>query len=198
MRLPEGKMSTRKGRVVFLDDVLDAAAAEAARVIAEKNPELADRDAIAETVGVGAVVFNDLKRERVKDIDFRLEEVLSFEGDTGPYVQYTHARLASIERKAEGAAAAPDWAVLEGAAGILGQLGRYPEVLRGAARNAEPSELTTFVLSLARDVNSWVARERVLGQSPEVTAARLALVRAARQVIGNSLAILGVGAPTEM
>ena len=198
MRLPEGKMSTRKGRVVFLDDVLDAAAAEAARVIAEKNPDLTDRDAIAETVGVGAVVFNDLKRERVKDIDFRLEEVLSFEGDTGPYVQYTHARLASIERKAGSADAAPDWGVMEGAAGILGQLGRYPEVLRSAARNAEPSELTSFVLGLARDVNSWVARERVLGQEPAVTAARLALVRAARQVIGNSLAILGVGAPTEM
>jgi len=149
-------------------------------------------------VGVGAVVFNDLKRERVKDIDFRLEEVLSFEGDTGPYVQYTHARLASIERKAGEVDAAPDWSVLESAAGILGQMGRFPDVLRSAARNAEPSELTTFVLSLAREVNSWVAKERVLGQEPAVTAARLALVRGARQVIGNSLALLGVGAPAEM
>ena len=92
----------------------------------------------------------------------------------------------------------PDFWGPAGAAGILGQLGRYPEVLRSAARHAEPSELTTFTLSLARDVNSGVARERVLGQSPEVTAARLALVRGARQVLGNSLAILGVGAPTEM
>ncbi len=198
MRLPEGKMSTRKGRVVFLDDVLDAAAAEAARVIAEKNPDLADQAAIAETVGVGAVVFNDLKRERVKDIDFRLEEVLSFEGDTGPYVQYTHARLASIERKAGEVDAAPDWSVLGSAAGILGQMGRFPEVLRSAARNAEPSELTTFVLTLAREVNSWVAKERVLGQEPAVTAARLALVQGTRQVIGNSLTLLGVGAPAEM
>ena len=198
MRLPEGKMSTRKGRVVFLDDVLDAAAAEAAKVIAEKNPDLAEQAAIAETVGVGAVVFNDLKRERVKDIDFRLEEVLSFEGDTGPYVQYTHARLASIERKAGVVEAAPDWSVLESAAGILGQMGRFPDVHPLGRANAEPSELTTFVLSLAREVNSWAAKERVLGQEPAVTAARLALVRGARQVLGSSLALLGVGAPPEM
>ena len=149
-------------------------------------------------VGVGAVVFNDLKRERVKDIDFRLEEVLSFEGDTGPYVQYTHARLASIERKAGDVDAAPDWAVLEGAAPILVSMGRFGEVVRSAAARAEPSEITTYVLGLAREVNSWVARERVLGQEPGVTAARLALVRGARQVIGNALVLLGVGAPTEM
>lgn len=198
MRLPEGKMSTRKGRVVFLDDVLDDATAEAARVIEEKNPDLADRREIAEMVGVGAVVFNDLKRERVKDVDFRLEEILSFEGDTGPYVQYTHARLASIERKAGAPEAAPDWAALEAAAPILVALGRYGDVLESAARNAEPSEVTTYVLGLAREVNSWVAKERVLGQAKEVTAARLALVRGARQVIGNALAILGVGAPLEM
>lgn len=201
MRLPEGKMSTRKGRVVFLDDVLDAAAEEAKRVIEEKNADLADKDATAEMVGVGAVVFNDLKRERVKDIDFKLEEVLSFEGDTGPYVQWTHARLASIERKVneKGAVEAlPDWSVLESAAPILGAMGRYGDVLRSAAAGAEPSEVTSFVLGLARDVNSWVAKERVLGQEPAVTAARLALVKGARQVIGNALGLLGVGAPSEM
>lgn len=198
MRLPEGKMSTRKGRVVFLDDVLDDAVAEASRVIEEKNPDLPERDAVAEMVGVGAVVFNDLKRERVKDIDFRLEEVLSFEGDTGPYVQYTHARLASIERKAGDVEAAPDWSALAESAPLLVQLGRFGDVVRGAAAKAEPSEVTTYVLGLAREVNSWVARERVLGQEPAVTAARLALVRGARQVIGNALALLGVAAPTEM
>ena len=198
MRLPEGKMSTRKGRVVFLDDVLDAAAAEAKRVIEAKNADLADKDATAEMVGVGAVVFNDLKRERVKDIDFKLEEVLSFEGDTGPYVQWTHARLASIERKVGEVTEAPDWSVLASAAPILGAMGRYTDVLRSAARNAEPSEITSFVLSLARDVNSWVAQDRVLGQEPAVTAARLALVKGARQVIGNALTLLGVGAPMEM
>jgi arginyl-tRNA synthetase len=201
LRLPEGKMSTRLGRVVFLEDVLDRARDEAARVIAEKNPALAGASEVAEAVGVGAVVFNDLKRERVKDVEFVWEEVLSFEGDTGPYVQYTHARLASIERKAAEtieSSAAPDWAVLEPAAALLVTLGRYRDVLRGAAERAEPSEVTGYLLGLAREVNSWVAKERVLGQDPAVTAARLALVAAARQVLANGLGILGVAALSEM
>jgi len=201
LRLPEGKMSTRKGRVVFLEDVLDSARDEAAKVIAEKNPALADAPAVAEAVGIGAVVFNDLKRERIKDVEFVFADVISFEGDTGPYVQYTHARLASIGRKAaetEQGGAAPDWGALETAAPLLVTLGRYREVLRGAAERAEPSEVTTYTLTLAREVNSWVARDRVLEQDPGVTAARLALVQASQQVLGNALRVLGVVALTEM
>ena len=201
LRLPEGKMSTRAGRVVFLEDVLDEAAQRAAEVIAEKNPGLAGAAGVAEQVGVGAVVFNDLKRERVRDVEFTWEEVLSFEGDTGPYVQYTHARLASIERKlaerGEGGAA-PDWSILAESAPILARLGRFPAVVEGAALRAEPSEVAGYALGLCRDVNAWIARERVLGQEPGVTAARGALVGGARQVIGNALALLGVAAPAEM
>jgi len=204
MRLPEGKMSTREGRVVFLEDVLDEAAAEADKVIAEKNPDLEGREQVAEMVGVGAVVFNDLKRERVKDVEFVWSEILSFEGDTGPYVQYTHARLASILRKGAAEQAeldsvpAPDWSSLNDASPILGKLGRFNAVLSRAARNAEPSELTTYALGLCRDTNTWIAKERVLGQAPEVTAARLAFVDGVRQVLANALSILGVGAPQRM
>ena len=201
LRLPEGKMSTRKGRVVFLEDVLDEAAAEAKKVIAAKNPDIANADEIAEMVGVGAVVFNDLKRERVKDIEFTWEEVVSFEGDTGPYLQYTHARLASIERKAaergEGTAD-PDWSALEDAAQILVRLGRYDQALDAAARDCEPSVVASYLLTLGREVNSWIANSRVLGQEAAVTAARLELVRGARTVIRQGLAILGVRAPEEM
>ena len=201
LRLPEGKMSTRKGRVVFLEDVLDQAAAEAKKVISAKNPDLEAADEIAEMVGVGAVVFNDLKRERVKDIEFTWEEVVSFEGDTGPYLQYTHARLASIERKAsergEGGGS-PDWAALEDAAQILVRMGRYPQTLEQAAREAEPSVLSSYLLTLGREVNSWVAKSRVLGQEGGVTTARLALARSARAVIRSGLCILGVRAPEEM
>jgi arginyl-tRNA synthetase len=204
MRLPEGKMSTREGRVVFLEDVLDRAVAEAGRIIAEKNPDLVGEGgaaAIAEQVGVGAVVFNDLKRERVKDVEFVWEEVLSFEGETGPYVQYTHARLASILRKAlesgEGAAE-PDWKLLEDAGPLLLALGRFPTVLQSAAEHAEPSELTAWLLSTSRDVNNWYVGHRVLGQAPPLTAARLHLVRASKAVIANGLRLLGVGTPEEM
>jgi len=201
MRLPEGRMSTRKGQVVFLEDVLDRAVEEAGKVIAEKNPELAGRDEVAEQVGIGAVVFNDLKRERIKDVQFEWDEVLSFEGETGPYVQYTHARLASILRKVEAAGeggAAPDWAALADSAPLVLTLGRYPAVLRSAGARAEPSELSQYLLGLCRQVNSWYVGHRVLGEEPGLTAARLALVRATKIVLGNGLRLLGVAAPEEM
>jgi arginyl-tRNA synthetase len=201
LRLPEGKMSTREGRVVFLEDVLDRAREEAAKVIAAKNPNLAGASEVAEVVGVGAVVFNDLKRERVKDVEFVWEEVLTFEGDTGPYVQYSHARLASIERNGREAGegdAEPDWAVLASAAPLILTMGRYRETLRAAAEHAEPSIVTGYLLGLAHEANSWVSRERVLGQEPGVTAARLALAGAVRQVLANGLGILGVAAPDAM
>ena len=201
MRLPEGKMSTRKGRVVFLEDVLDKAVVEARRIIAEKNPDLAGAEAIAEQVGVGAVVFNDLKRERIRDVEFVWEEVLSFEGETGPYVQYTHARFASILRKAvesgEGGAE-PDWKLLEDAGPLLVALGRFPDVVRTAAERCEPSEVTAWLLATCREANNWYAGHRVLGQEPALTAARLGLVRGARGAIANGLRLLGVGTPEEM
>ncbi|MCP3914480.1 MAG: arginine--tRNA ligase [bacterium] len=201
LRLPGGKMSTREGRVVFLEDVLDRAAEEAQKIIAAKNPDLDASGEVAEQVGVGAVVFNDLKRERVKDIEFDWDEVLSFEGDTGPYVQYTHARLASIGRKAAAAgegSGTPDWAALEDAAPILLAIGRYPDVLTAAARAAEPSQVTGFLIAFCREVNSWIAAARVLGQSEGVTGSRLRLVNASKSLIANALGILGLSAPQEM
>jgi arginyl-tRNA synthetase len=201
LRLPEGRMSTRLGRVVFLEDVLDRAVEEAQRIIADKNPDLAGASGIAEQIGVGAVVFNDLKRERVKDVEFVWEEVLSFEGETGPYVQYTHARLASILRKAaevgEGSGQ-PDWRLLEDAGAVLLALSRFPEIVRSAAEHAEPSEVAAWLLSTCREVNNWYVGHRVLGQEPVLTAARLGLVRASKAVIANGLRLLGVAAPEEM
>jgi len=207
MRLPEGKLQTRKGRVVFLEDVLDRAVAEAREIIEEKNPDLPELDTVAETVGVGAVIFNDLKRERVKDVEFDWQEVVSFEGDTGPYVQYAHARLASILRKAAEAGegdAEPDLAALEDASGVLVRLARFPAVLESAARRAEPSEVTNWLLELTREISSWYdqgrrdATKRVLGQEPAVTAARVQLTRSCKSVLQNALELLGLRAPDRM
>ena len=201
MRLPDGKMQTRKGRVVFLEDVLDRAVEEAARIMAEKNPEKGEDAETAEAVGVGAVIFNDFRRERVRDVEFRWEEALTFEGDTGPYLQYTHARLCSIERKAAAAgegADTPDWAALAGAAPLLLAMGRYGDVLRSATREAEPSLVAAYLLSLGREVNTWYGANRVLGEEAGVTAARLALVSSAKIVLANGLRMLGLHAPQEM
>ena len=201
LRLGEGKMSTREGKIVFLEEVLDRAVSEARTIVSEKNPELAKADDVAEMVGIGAVIFHDLKKERIKDVVFDWQEVLSFEGETGPYVQYTHARLASILRRAESIGEGegePDWSRLEEAAPILLALGRFPDVIRSAAKHCEPSEIAQYLLGLCRDISSWYSRERVLGQEPALTAARLGLVRCAKLVIGNGLRLLGVVAPDEM
>lgn len=104
MRMEGQKMSTRKGKVLFLEDVLNEAVAQARRIIEEKNPALRDKEAAAEAIGIGAVVFGDLKNTRTLDVDFSLADVLNFEGETGPYLQYTYARMASIQRKAAGMA----------------------------------------------------------------------------------------------
>ncbi len=201
VRLPEGKMSTRAGKVVFLQDVLDEASRRATEIIMEKNADLPDPQAVGEMVGVGAVVFNDLKRERVKDIAFTWEEVLAFEGDTGPYVQYTHARLASIRRKVEAAGEGSgqcDFEAVAEESTLILELGRFPAVLVRAAADAEPSLLTQYLLGLCRMINSWVARSRVLGQEAGVTSARLALANSCKTVVGSGLGILGVPAPEEM
>ena len=202
------KLASRKGEVLVLDDLLDEVVAEARAIIAEKNPELRDADRVAEQVGIGALVFNDLKRERIKDVVFDKAEILAFEGETGPYVQYTHARLASILRKsAEEERAggttgakdvAPDWALLEDAAPILLALGRFPNVVASAAASSEPSELAQYLLALCRAISTWLVDHRVLAEEPALRAARLVLVRAAQVVLANGLTLLGVGAPAEM
>jgi arginyl-tRNA synthetase len=197
------KLASRKGAVLVLDDLLDEVVEEALRVVSEKNPSLDDtaRRQVAEQVGIGALMFNDLKRERIKDVEFDKAQILSFEGDTGPYVQYAHARLASILRKAEESGegrAAPDMGALADAAGVVLALARHGVVLRTAAERCEPSLLAQHLLTLCREVSSWYAHSRVLGQDPGVTAARLRLVRAAKAVIASGLDQLGVAAPEAM
>ncbi len=199
------KLASRKGTVLILDELLDEVVDEARRIVSQKNPSLSEeaKDAVAEQVGMGAIVFNDLKRERIRDVVFEKREILSFEGETGPYLQYTHARLSSILRKAAATddpalAALPDLARLEEAGAVLLRLARFPEILRSAAAHAEPSELSVHLLGLCRELNSWYVERRVLGVEPSLGAARVALVRASKCVLGNGLRCLGLSAPEEM
>jgi arginyl-tRNA synthetase len=192
------KLASRKGEVLVLDDLLDEVVAEARHIIEEKNPELAHKERVAEQIGIGALVFNDLKRERIKDVVFDKAEILAFEGETGPYVQYTHARLGSILRKAGADASAPDFALLEDAAPILLSLGRFPSVVRAAAEKCEPSELAQYLLALSRQISSWLAEHKVLDENAGLRASRLALVQGSQIVLQNGLTLLGVAAPEEM
>ena len=192
------KLASRKGEVLVLDDLIDEVVAEALAIIEEKNPELPGKERVAEQVGIGAIVFNDLKRERIKDVVFDKSEILAFEGETGPYVQYTHARLASILRKAPPDSAPPDWALLEDAAPILLALGRFPGVVASAAEKCEPSELAQYLLALSRTISTWLVDHKVLADEPALRASRLVLVTGAEVVLKNGLALLGVAAPDEM
>ena len=193
------KMSTRKGNVVSLEDVLNDSVKLAREQITQKNPSLKNPEEVAKMVGIGAVVFHDLKNDRRNSVDFRLEDVVKFEGETGPYVQYARARAMSILRKENnpsfddvdlsqvGVAAWP----------VLKQLGKFGETIQRAAENYDPSIVAKYALALAKDFNQYYAHTRILVDD-EGKLARLALVQAVAEVLKSALALLGVKAPDEM
>jgi len=202
IRLAEGKLSTRAGRVIGLSEVLDRAVELARAAVEEKNPELANKAAIAEMVGVGAVVFHDLKHQRQKDVIFDWDEVLSFEGDTGPYLQYSHARCCSILRKAE--RAIPnidriDVSLLGGAQELFVAIGRLPQAIRETGQKREPVLLAHALLKIASAGNTYYRENRVLGTGDlALENARLVVIQALRDTLALGLGLLGVPAPEQM
>lgn len=199
----EGRaLSTREGYVVYLEDLLNRAIEKAREIIEEKSPNLPNKDEVARQVGVGAVVYFDLHNERIKDIDFRWERALSFEGETGPYVQYTHARCCSVLRKAQAyAGVEPDYGVLcdDEALDVLMLISRFPEVVRKAMEQNEPSLITRHTTSLAQAYNKYYFEHRIMEENdPAGSAARVNLTDAVRDVIRTGLYLIGVEAPERM
>lgn len=197
------KFASRGGNAIFLDEVLDEAVANVRRIIGEKNPDLPDADAVAEQVGVGAIVFNDLKNTRIKDVKFDWEQMLNFDGETGPYVQYAVARLASILRKAgvdPDAAPAGEvaWELLADAEDVLLTMAEFGPAVRRAADLSEPSVVTNLTIQIAAAIHSYLRDHHVLRAEPAVRDARLALVAAARSLLRTGLGLLGVAAPDSM
>ncbi|GAP00465.1 arginine--tRNA ligase [Fructobacillus ficulneus] len=192
------KMSTRKGDVVLLKDVLDDAHELALSQINEKNPTLANKDQTAEEVGAGAVVFHDLMNDRTNNFDFKLDEVVRFEGDTGPYVQYTNARAQSILRKAGVAVDETNidlddpqtWEAVT-------TLANFPATVQRAFENREPSIVAKYALTLSRAFNKYYANSKILADDAGLNG-RLALVKAVSTTLTTSLTLLGVKAPAEM
>lgn len=195
------KLSTRKGNVVFLDQVLKDAVSLAKKQIQEKNPDLANQDQVAHDVGVGAVVFHDLKNDRLDNFDFNLEEVVRFEGDTGPYVQYTNARAQSVLRKASKMGKKPadnDLALDdEWSFAVAKDLADFPRIIARSADKFEPSVVAKYALDLAKKFNKYYANVKILTDDNQI-GARLALVQATSIVLTEALRLLGVNAPKEM
>lgn len=196
------KMSTRKGKVILLDNVLDEAVKRASVQIEEKNPQLENKDAVSEAVGVGAVIFHDLKNERTNNFNFDLDEIVQFEGETGPYVQYSRARGMSILKKADEAGisyADTDSLALDNeySWALIKLIEEFPTIVQIACERKEPSVIARHALQLATAFNRFYAHVRVLDEHPE-QAAHLQLVKAVTILIKEELRMLGVTSPDSM
>ncbi|MFH7301511.1 arginine--tRNA ligase [Streptococcus agalactiae] len=193
------KLSTRKGNVILLEPTVAEAINRAASQIEAKNPNLADKDKVAQAVGVGAIKFYDLKTDRTNGYDFDLEAMVSFEGETGPYVQYAHARIQSILRKANFNPSNSDNYSLNDVESweIIKLIQDFPRIIVRAADNFEPSIIAKFAINLAQRFNKYYAHTRILDEDAEISS-RLALCYATATVLKESLRLLGVDAPNEM
>ena len=200
--LEDGAMSTRKGKVVWLEDVLSRCVEKARAVLEEKNPALENKDAVAETVGVGAVVFGALCNNKIKDITFSYDKALNFDGETSVYLQYTCARAASVLAKAREAgisfADVPAGEPCAQEFELLKSLADFPAVVHEAGEKYEPSLISRYALDCAKLFNKFYLECKIMQAEPDVRAFRLAVTRAALTTLTNALTLLGIGVPEKM
>ena len=197
--LPDGAIKSRAGNVVFLEDVLNRAVEKSLQVITEKSPDLENKKEIADQVGVGAVIFSVLYNNRIKDIVFNYDKVLNFDGETGPYVQYTHARCCSVLAKGT-LGREKDFSALdnEESVEVVKLLDTFPDAVREAADKREPCVLSRHIVELAKAYNKFYLAHRIINAPEGAKNVRLMLTSAVRQVIKNGLTLLGMGAPEKM
>ncbi|MBS7334794.1 MAG: arginine--tRNA ligase [Eubacteriales bacterium] len=199
--MEEGTLSTRHGNVVYLEDVLNASIEKTLEIIKEKSPDLEDKEAAARAVGVGAVVWGILYNSRIKDTSFSWKKMLNFDGETGPYAQYTHARCCSVLRKAGGYDEADiDCTLLSGEAetALVKAIAAFPDTVKAAAEKYEPYLIARAAIEICSRFNKFYYDCRIMDDDMHIRNARLALTDAARICIKNALYLVGLEAPERM
>jgi arginyl-tRNA synthetase len=197
--LEEGTMSTRKGKVVFLEDVIYKCCEKALSIINEKNPDLENKEETANAVGTGAVIFGALSSGRIKDIVFSYDKVLNFDGETGPYCQYTYARANSVLKKAGefNGYTVPD-TLSDDEYNLISELAKFPETISLSAERYEPSIITRYAVDLSEAFNKFYFDCKILGEKEEIKNFRLALTIATKTVLSSALKLLGIKTPEKM
>jgi arginyl-tRNA synthetase len=194
------KLSTRKGNVLYAEDILNEAISRAMNAIQEKNPNLHDKETTAKKIGIGAVIFHDLSNQLIKDVHFKWEEVLNFDGMTAPYIQYTYARSKSILRKSNIDYTDADLTGLTDNISyeLVKKLAQYPDIIKDAADKFEPCIIARYVYNLAVLFNKFYHECRILDADDKIKKARIVLVDAVQKVIIDSMSLLGIECPEEM
>lgn len=199
--LEGAKLSTRSGNIIYAEDILLEAIDKVKKVIAEKNPDLENKDEVAKIVGVGAILFHDLYNQRIKDVSFKWDKVLNFDGETGPYVQYTYCRCASILRSVSyDDTAAIDYALLkeDEAIDLLKEINRFPQVVADAAEKYEPCVVARFAMDVAQSFSHFYNACRVNVEDDALRNARVKLVLLAKNTLQDALDLLGIQCPEQM
>ena len=201
--LEDGSMSTRKGNVVLLRDVIDKAVAKSLEIITDKNPDLPNKQKVAEQVGVGAVLFSALENSKIKDITFTFDRVLNFDGETAPYLQYTTARCNSLLEKAgvsRNAKIVPDAQALDNpeTLRLCKLLAAFPQAVKDAAYKYEPSIVSALLIDIAQAFNRFYIEHRVISDNIAEQNARLQIVQATATVLKKGLSLLGIDTPDKM
>ncbi len=196
--LEEGTMSTRKGKVVFLEDVISKCVEKAYSIINDKNPNLENKEETAKAVGIGAVIFGALSSARIKDIVFSYDKVLNFDGETGPYVQYTYARCCSLLNKGGELKSFENVKLSDIEYSLISELNKFPSVVMASAEKNEPCMITRYAVDLSSIFNKFYFDCKILGEEEKVKNFRLALTKCTKIVIKNALSLLGIKTPEKM